>query len=185
MAHESYTRCLLVLMHIMRRSVSAWNDTTLLVIFAGSLLLLISSVSRGQRLRSSEGRTTALAGLFGLVYSGLDFVRYFGDGIPPFSSAETILYFAWALVGGVSLAMFFVVILSQKSAKVIIVISCVLFVAFNLIVFARYAQSNRTPTVRIFLCGFGWFIGMAITSAVVLWLEHRRDAGTAKPEELV
>jgi hypothetical protein len=76
-------------------------------------------------------------------------------------------------MGGASLAMLFITVLTHKRAKTILFVSCVLFVVFNLTVFAAYGLSHRAPTIRIFLLGVGWFIGMATTSAILLWLERR------------
>ena len=126
---------------------------------------------------SLDRRTTALAGTFTLAFGGLDLLTYFNTLVVPYSSAETTLLSARDLIGGVSVAMLFTVVLTRKSAKVVMIISCGLFVAFNLFLLALYIRFHRVPTVRIFLMGDGWFLGVGVTSAILTWLGERRKRG--------
>jgi hypothetical protein len=157
-----------------RRSLGIWNVVQLVLSFGGGLLLLAGSFSHLQGARSLDRRTTALAGTFTLAFGGLDLLTYFNTLVVPYSSAETTLLSARDLIGGVSVAMLFTVVLTRKSAKVVMIISCGLFVAFNLFLLALYIRFHRVPTVRIFLMGDGWFLGVGVTSAILTWLERRK-----------
>ncbi len=157
-----------------RQNLNEWNKVFLIVNFVGGLLLLAGSLPRGQRVQNGARLTTCLAGSFVLAHGGLDLFRYLYNGILLYSPADTALCFARDLFGGVSLATLFILVLPKKSAKVVLMISCILFASYNLIIFARYRLSSRTPTLRIFLLGCAWFIGMAVTSAVLLWFERWR-----------
>jgi hypothetical protein len=157
-----------------RRALSLLEKTFLSLDLVGGGLLLISSLPHRQQAPNRGRRVPALAGSLTLAYGGLHLLSRFNNSIVPFSPADTALLFTRDLIGGASLAMLLVIVLTRERAKTILVISGVLFVAFNLSVFAGYVLWHRPPTTRIFISGFVWFIGMATTSAIFLWLKRRR-----------
>jgi hypothetical protein len=166
-----------------RRSLNSWSKIFLIVYFTGGALLLGGSLRPGPQVRNRTRRASAMAGVFVLAYGGLDLFRYFGNSILLLSSAGTALRLVRDLLGGVSLAMLFLVVLTRKKAKTILIISCVLFVAYNLSTLAAYGLLHRAPKIRVFLLGIAWFVGSGVTSAIFLWLE-RQDGKNNRNDEV-
>ena len=153
-----------------------WNKITLSIIFLGSLSLLISSLRPGQSLRDREQRTTALTGLLGLSYGGMELCWYLYVGLLQSSPATTAFYFAWHLLGGVSLAMLLSIVF-PKGTKVVLGISGVSFIAFNLFAIAHNRLTHLARAAHTLSLANGLFIGMSIASAILLWLEGKRNRG--------
>jgi len=73
------------------------------------------------------------------------------------------------LLAGMVLAMLISVIW-QQSAKSVLRISGMLFVAFNLYAIAHYDVKHFAPAIRMFYLTNALLIGMAIPSAAAVWL---------------
>jgi hypothetical protein len=133
----------------------------------GSLLFLIGGLKGGNSAGNRERRLLTLTGLAALFYVGLELCWYFY--IRFLQSRETALayYFSWRLWGGIVTAMFLYVI--YRHAKVLLTISAVLLVAFNVFVIARHL-ARSTGLIGI---GDGLFGGMFIASLVLLWFDQQ------------
>jgi glucose uptake protein GlcU len=148
---------------------------TLPLIFLASLFFLICALTPGQSFRNREQRLTVLTALFGLLYVGLELYWYFSVGFLQFRGVAAVHYFAWHLLGGVFLAML-VNIVSPKSTEVVLLISGLSFVAFNLFVILHYNPRHLASAFRFSSLGNGLFIGMSITSAIFFWLDNRKGS---------
>lgn len=133
--------------------ITAFHKVTLSVIFLGSLLLLISALKPGQGFRNRNDRLTALTGLVGLVYVGMELGWYFYYvGFLQSRGVATAYYFASHLLGGLALGMLFY-IASPKSTRVALLISGLSFVAFNLLAIAYYGPRHLASAIRFFCFG--------------------------------
>ena len=63
-----------------------------------------------------------------------------------------------------------------RGTKTVLGISVILFVAFDLFALAHYDLRHLVPAIRLFYLVNGLSVGVAIPSAVFLWLQ-RKDRG--------
>ncbi len=94
-------------------------------------------------------------------------------GILQSVSAVNAFYFAKSLLAGICIAMLISLIWSQ-GAKIVLRVSGILFIGFNIYAIAHYDLRRLAPAVRIFYLTNGWLIGMAIPSATALCLPARK-----------
>jgi TPR repeat protein len=154
--------------------VATTKGITLLIIFLGSLSLLVRPLARGQGLRNRQQLITALAGLLGLSYTGFDLYWYLYLSRPQSWSVVSALYFAKHLLAGVSLAMLLPIVF-PRGAKVVLGISITLFIAFNLFAIAHYNLRHLAPAICLFCSVNGLSIGVSIPTAVFVWLDRERS----------
>jgi len=152
----------------------ARHKITLSIIFLGSLWLLISGLKPELGFRTREQRLTALAGLLGLLYGGLELYWYFYVGHLQSRWVAIAYYFAWHLLGGISVAVLLYIV-HPKCTKVVLVISGISLVAFNLFAVSYYTPRHHASAIRFFSLGNALFIGVSISSGIFLWLDGKRN----------
>jgi peptidoglycan/LPS O-acetylase OafA/YrhL len=162
----------------MARHLPTFNKVTLPLIFFGSLFLLASALKAGQGFRNRE-RLTALTGLLGLLYVGSELYWYFYVSLLQPRGIATAYYFARHLLGGISVGMLLYIV-SPKSEKVVLVISALSLVAFDLLVVALYGPRHLASAIRVCSLGNGLFIGMSIPTAILLWLRLDHGKGSSQ-----
>jgi hypothetical protein len=154
--------------------LSIWSTISLSAMFLGCLWALKDSLLPPGNPRHRHRRALTLAGVCGLTYIGLSLYRDFGV----FQSvlAVNAFYFAKNLVAGITIAML-ISVFGRKSAKVILVISCILLIGNNLIVISHHDLTCFVTTIRGYSSINGLLLGMAVPLAVFLWLEAINRAG--------
>ena len=155
-----------------RMGFTTWSKINLSIVFLGSTLLLIDS--RGS-IRSRIQRRTTQTGLLGLLWVGLDAFEYSSLGIVQSASVVSALYVGRHLLAGICVAML-ASIAWPRGTKTVLGISVILFVAFDLFALAHYDLRHLVPAIRLFYLVNGLSVGVAIPSAVFLWLQ-RKDRG--------
>jgi hypothetical protein len=158
------------------------------VTFVGSLVLLISSLRPGQGVRNREQRLTALTALLGFLHVGLRLYWYFYVGFIQLRGLATAYDFASYLLGGIWVGMLLYIV-SPRSPKVVLVVSGLSFVAFNLFAFSYYGPRHVASAIRFSSVGNGLFVGMSIHAAIFLRLSEGKknkrnqsgDGSTAMP----
>jgi hypothetical protein len=144
-----------------------FNRVTLSLICLGSLLFLIGGLTSRKGVRGREQWLMSLTGLFGLLYAGLNLFWHFHARFLQSRALAIGYYFAWHLVGGIALGMLLYVGF-PKGAKVLLTVSAILLVAFNVFVIIHHLAS-----AILFLCMVNSLvIGVLIPSAAVLWLNQ-------------
>ena len=152
--------------------------------FLGTILLLVSSYRSAGGAFGPQQRTAIVKELLGLSYLVLVCMGLFQMGV-----AQTNAFrFTKNLLAGMVLAMLISVIW-QQSAKSVLRISGMLFVAFNLYAIAHYDVKHFAPAIRMFYLTNALLIGMAIPSAAAVWLaaktyqEGQSRSGQAAPSQ--
>jgi hypothetical protein len=153
----------------MKRALSVWNKVFLVLDFGGGSILFAMSLPRKDRVHNRARRITFLAGLFALTHGGLTLSVYLLPSIQ--HSSIWMLLVARDLLGGAVLALLFPIVLTPKTAKIAAVVSCLLFVLYCIVAFA--AHQNRF----VFLA-FSWFVGMSVTSAILLKFDRQREVSS-------
>jgi len=143
--------------------------------FVGSVLLLIDSLlPNGRRIRNRQRRATRLTGLVGLSWVALNLYGLSDVGILQSVSGVNAFSFAKDFLAGV-FAVMLIFLLSSPSAKIILGVSGVLFIGFNLYAVAHCDLRRLAPAPRIFYSVNGLLVGMSIASATALALPARKD----------
>jgi hypothetical protein len=138
------------------------------------MLLLISSFRAAGMFVPSQ-RAATVAGLLGLTYAGLDLYGRTHIGILLSFSAVNAFYFAKSVLVGISLVTLISIFWPwSRSAKILLRISAVLFVGFNIYVIAHYDLRRFALATRAFYSANGWLIGTSIPLAIFLWLASRK-----------
>jgi hypothetical protein len=143
----------------------------LVVATLSGILLLISS--RGG-IRDPKQRATTLTGLLFLVWVGLTLFGFSYFSIPRSVWVVNSFSFAKHFVSGICIAML-IFIVWPKGTKTTLIISSVGLVGFNIYALAHYDLRRLVPAIRLFCISNGLAIGIAITSALLLWLESPID----------
>jgi len=154
--------------------LGSWGIISLSAMFLVFLWHFKSSLLPRQRLQNRQQRTLILAELFGLAYVGLSLYGAFGI----FQSllAVNAFNFSKNLLGGITVAIL-ISAFGPKSARVVMGISSILFVAVALLVIAHH-DLTRLATTNLAVCSVsGLLLGMAVPLAVFLWLEAIKGAG--------
>jgi hypothetical protein len=157
----------------MNVALTATSKIFLPIAVLGSALLLIGS--RG-RIRNRQERKMTVGGLLGLLWAGLDVYGYSHFGILLSLSLVNVFYFGKGLLAGASAAML-VAFLLATSAKNVLRICGTLLIAFNLYAITHYNLSHFAACPRAFYDFNGLLIGMAVSSAILLRLEHEKPSG--------
>jgi hypothetical protein len=71
-------------------------------------------------------------------------------------------------------------LLWSRVAKILLIISGILFVGFNIYAIAHYDLMRVTPAVRIFVSTDGLFVGMLIVFAINLWSRAKTEQRKAQ-----
>lgn len=158
----------------MRIRFSAPTKITLSLVALGSIFFL--SGFRGD-FRDRQQRTLALAGLLGLSWVGLDMYGNFNFGTLLALSAVNAFYFGKSVLSGICCAMFLSIVW-QQGFKIVLAIGALLFVGFNVYAMTHYDLRHFAGCPRAFYFVNGFLIGIAITSAFLLWAISKQDKRT-------
>ena len=139
------------------------------IIFLFSSCLLISALRRSENPGSRERQLTPVAGLLGLLYVGLSLCWRYVEHLPSPWLATTY-YFGWHLLGGISVAVLLYIVHPNRT-KIVLVVCGVLLVAFNVFAIFYYTPTHHGSALHFFLLGNSLFIGVWISSGVLLGLE--------------
>ncbi len=131
------------------------------------LLLLLSSGTPGQFLKTFEQRIAGAGGLFGLSYAACSlFWRFYGSLIHSRALALSF-YFGWKTLGGMFLAML-VCILAPRNIRALLSVSVVVLIGFNLVVVFGYSTGRLTASLTFPALSIGLLIGMSVHCGVLL-----------------
>jgi hypothetical protein len=144
------------------------------VVLLGSILLLIRS---GGAIRNREQRKAALAGLLGLLWLGINVYGLSHFGILLSLSAVNAFYFGKSLLSGMFVAVL-VSIVRPDGAKTLLRICGILFIGLNIYAATHYQLRHLAPYLRVFYSANALLIGIAIASAISLWLEGEKTTGS-------
>src|SRR5437667_918190 len=168
----------------LKTRLSTPSEVLITIEFLGTILLLVSSYRSAGGAFGPQQRTAIVKELLGLSYLVLVCMGLFQMGV-----AQTNAFrFTKNLLAGMVLAMLISVIW-QQSAKSVLRISGMLFVAFNLYAIAHYDVKHFAPAIRMFYLTNALLIGMAIPSAAAVWLaaktyqERQSRSGQAAPSQ--
>jgi TPR repeat protein len=137
--------------------------------FLGSVLLLI--LSRGD-IRNPKQRRVAIAGLLGALRVGLDVYGHYHFGILQALSAVNVFYFGESLLSGIFGAVLLPVFW-PRGFKIVLIICGMLFIGFNVYAMTNYDLRRFAACPRAFYSANGLLMGVAITSALHLWLAEK------------
>jgi TPR repeat protein len=157
----------------MKIAYNTQSKITLSLVFLGSIVLLIRPAGN---IRNRQRRRTALAGLFGLSWVGLQVFGHSDYGLLLSLSAVNAFYFGKGLLSGICVAMF-ISIARLQGAKTSLRICGMLFIGLNIYAATHYQLRHLAPALRIFYSANALLIGIAIPSAIFLWLEGRKTEG--------
>jgi TPR repeat protein len=143
----------------------------------GSVLLWVDALSPWLITRRRQPRATALTGVLGLLWVGLNLYGGAHFGIVESGPMVHAFYLVRDLIGGSFAAMLIFLLLILR-ARIVLQISGALFIGFNTYALTLYQPRSSAPAINAFWSANGWLIGMAIPAAIYLWLEHkgRRDS---------
>jgi len=168
---DEYSRRALAAMKI---GFGAPIKVTLSIAFLGSMLLLIGS--RGD-IRNRQQRRLALAGVLGLLWVGLEVYGHSHFGTLQALSAVNTFYFGKGLLCGLCVAMFLSIVW-PRGFKNVLTICAMLFIGFNIYAMTHYDLRHLPACPRAFYSENGLLMGVAITSAFLLWLAGEKRRGT-------
>jgi TPR repeat protein len=150
------------------------SKVLLSIAFLGSISMLI--LSRGD-IRNRQLRRVALAGIFGLLWVGLDVYGYSHFGVLEALSAVNAFSFGKSFLSGICVAVFLSVVWPQ-GFKIVLTICATLFIGFNIYAMTHYDLRHLTACPRAFYSANGLLMGIVITSAFLLWLAGKKSRGT-------
>jgi hypothetical protein len=131
------------------------------VIFLGALSIFLSSLTRkpggGLKVRQVEA---FLGGLFGFLYVAGHFYWYRYAGLIPSRWVAIAFYVIWHVLGGMFGAMLLAV-LFPKSAKALLGVGLLAFLALNTLAFLWY-HAGRSTYLMLSSDGTGFFIGVLL-----------------------
>jgi TPR repeat protein len=157
----------------MKIGLTAQSKISLSVVFLASTLLLI--MSRGS-IRNGQQRRTTLSGILGLSWVGLDVYGYSHFSILQSLSAVNAFYFGKGLLSGICIAML-VSLVWRQGVKTVLGTCGILFIGFNIYAITHYDLGFLVSRPRTFYSTNGLFIGMALLSGILLWLEREKTTG--------
>ncbi len=139
--------------------------------FLASLVFGIAFLKSGQSHRTRAQIARGVAALLLICAVALDLFLHFYVGYLQSSTTVTALYLLRQLVGGAIVGVL-AFIVHRKSAKIVLIAAAAIF--FGFIAFEVVHSELRHVPVRVwFLCFVGLPIGMAIPSAIFLWLDRK------------
>lgn len=156
------------------KPVPTFEKLLLPLMLLGGLVFLIDSLRPGQGVRNR--RLEALAGLLLLSHVGLVIYWLLDVGLIQSQVIANAFYFCSQLSGGMSAAvLLFIVNPNPKSAKVLLGISCLSFLAFNLFGLGySHLRHVSLSGIRLYFLVNGLLIGTSIPSAIYYSLDERR-----------
>jgi hypothetical protein len=152
----------------LRSKMSAFEIIDLSVFLLGGLIILISSQLPKNKIPVCQRRHDALAGILILFSVGLSLFRYSNIGILLSISTFRTFMFARFLLDGIVIAMLLMIVAS-KIAKVLLQISVISLIVFNLFAIVYHSQSRIEAAIRLFTMTNGLLIGMIIVLSIILW----------------
>src|SRR5438445_1061979 len=168
----------------LKTRLSTPSKVLITIEFLGTILLLVSSYRSAGGAFGPQQRTAIVKELLALSYLALVCMGLFHMGVAQTNAFRVTKN----LLAGMVLAMLISVIW-QQSAKSVLRISGMLFVAFNLYAIAHYDVKHFAPAIRMFYLTNALLIGMAIPSAAAVWLaaktyqEGQSRSGQAAPSQ--
>jgi hypothetical protein len=154
--------------------LGAGTKIGLALAFLGSVWLLISPLFPGRSIRLRQPLVTILAGLFGLLWVGLSLYGFSHTGLIQSASAVYAFYFTKDFLAGI-FGVMIIFVLWPQSAKIVLRISGILLIGFNVYAIAHYDLRRLAAAIRMFYSANGWLIGIAIPSAIFAWLFHKQS----------
>ncbi|MGA9393159.1 MAG: hypothetical protein WBV69_22200 [Candidatus Sulfotelmatobacter sp.] len=151
----------------------ATSKIMLLFKFLACLVFGIAFFKSVQNHRTRGKIATGVAVLLLICAIALDLFWHFYVGHLQSSTTVTALYLLKQLIGGAIIGVL-AFIVHKKSAKIVLIAAAAIFVgciAFEVVHF----ELRHVPVRVWFLCFVGLPIGMAIPSAVFLWLDSKRS----------
>lgn len=154
----------------LRYKMSAWNLAYPSFEFLAGLFFLIISQSPKNKIPGWQRRYEALAGILILSSVGLRLFSFSNIGLLLSISIFPAFYFARFLLDGIIIAMLLMTLVS-KIAKVLLRISVISFIAFNLFAIVIHNLSRFASVNGIFCFSMtnGLLIGMILVLAIFLW----------------
>ena len=158
--------------------LTGWRTVSLLAMLLGCWVALNGSLSPQRSVRHQQPRALAMAGVCGLASIGLSL--YWDFSVFPSVSAVSALHFATNLAAGITVAML-ISVFGPKRAKIVLGISGILLIVndlimISLIVISRHDVTRFVTTSLGFSSVNGLLIGIAVPSAIFLWLEATKRA---------
>ncbi len=126
--------------------------------------------------------TTTLTGVFGLSWVALNLYEFSHIGILQPGSAVSAFYFTKNLLAGVFGALL-ISLLWSRVAKILLMISGMLFVGFNIYAVAHYDLMCVTPVVRSFFSTNGLLVGILIVLSIDLWFQGKTQWKTEQKRD--
>ena len=163
--------------------LSTFRKINYAVMTIGFFLLLIGPRLPVWRLPNRQQRTSALAGILGLSYVALSLFGAYRFSICQPGSAIGAFYFAKNLLAGIAvvlaLSLIWPGIAKPRSAKVALVIIGMLFIGFNIFIFAIAHRNlaNLAPAIRLVSGIDGHLIGLSLPLAIFLWRSNKKPSG--------
>jgi hypothetical protein len=155
----------------MHLSATSW--LALVSEFLASLIFGIPLLRSGQGPRTLPQKVLGVAAILLMTAFALDVWWYFYARHLHSSAVITLLYLARQLVRGAIISVL-IFILRRKSARAVLVAAAIIFVGFVCFAVAL-AEMRHVPVTVRFLCFAGGPIGMAIPSAIFLWLDRKNS----------
>jgi hypothetical protein len=151
---------------------NSYGKTGLFLAFSGGILLLFSFQSTKQSFNRQQKRITTLAGILLLFYVGLNLFGIFCIGIFHSIIAVNSLYFVKSIIAGILPVMLISIVLPKRFyfriAKVVLGVSIIFFIIFNLMNIYIYYKSHNTQIFRCLPNANGFLIGLSISLTIYL-----------------
>jgi hypothetical protein len=156
---------------------SAFLKTDLLVAIIGSLMLLAGSWR--SRHRDRRWRATALTGLVGVSYVGVDLYGLYDFGWMRAGYGIDAFYLVKHGLSGAFIVLLISVVYSLERphrARMVLKVAGAVWVAFNIVAMMHFNLRHLVPAVRLFWMVNGLLVGMAIPLAAFLWRAGGRES---------
>jgi TPR repeat protein len=157
----------------MNTRLTAASKVMLSITFLGSILLLINT---RESIRKQQHQRAALAGALGLLWVGADVYGHSHFGIFLSLSAVNAFSFCKGFLGGISVAMLFSVAWPQR-IKIVLSACGVLIIAFNFYAISHFHLRHFADCSRALYSINALLIGIAVTMAILLWLNGEATKG--------
>ena len=154
----------------MKIPLGVTSKVILAVCFLAGLLFLMGSVGS---MRKPHRRRIAASGLLILLWVGLDLWGQSYFSILLALSAVNAFFFGKGLLCGIGVVTLFSTVQPLHRAKIALIICGTLFIAFNIYAAMHYDLRRFAACPRAFYSFNGLLIGVAISLALLLWLEGK------------
>jgi hypothetical protein len=170
-------------LYIDRRLCAKLNLVFVAITTLTALLLLLSSGKPGQFLKTQQQQIAAVGGFLGLSYAARNlFWRFYGDILHARLLAFGF-YIGWKILGGMFLAML-ICILARKNIKVLLSLSALLLLAFNLVVILGYWTGRLSAALLFPSLGIGILIGISVYCGMLLRPEGAMSLETCETNRI-